>query len=58
MLPIAGGVIEFVDTFTSLGLVSEVCRAAFGGTSPFMLVLIGSGTITMRAAMPDIRSLS
>jgi hypothetical protein len=52
LLMIVSGILEFVDVFYPLGWLGYLLTAAYGQTSPFMLILMGSGTVTMRAALP------
>lgn len=54
ILMIVSGVLQVVDAFYPLGAVGLVLSAAYGDMSPFMLIIIGSGTVTMRAALPHI----
>lgn len=49
---VMGGIVELIDAFLPLGYVSAICYAVFGDNSPFMLMLTGSGIITMRGAIP------
>jgi len=51
LVPLIGGIIELVDAFTPMGYASTLSYALFGDASPFMLILTGAGTITMRAAI-------
>lgn len=51
------GVLLFVDAIYPLGFVGTMLRGAYGGVTPFSLLLIGAGTITGRGAMPDLRNL-
>jgi len=54
ILMIVSGVLQVVDALYPLGVIGLVLSAAYGETSPFMLIIIGSGTVTMRAALPHI----
>jgi hypothetical protein len=51
VLMMVSGVLEFVDFFVPLGWLGYILTAAYGNMSPFMLILTGSGTVTMRAAI-------
>lgn len=51
MIMLVSGVLMIIDAIWSLGLLGLALNAAYGDTSPFMLILAGSGTITMRAAI-------
>lgn len=51
---ILSGILELVDIFYPLGVIGHLLNAAYGETSPFMLVIMGAGTVTMRAALPNI----
>lgn len=53
---IISGTLMIVDAFYPLGVIGQVLYAAYGETSPFMLVIMGAGTVTMRAALPNIGS--
>ena len=55
---VVSGILEFVDVFFPLGLLGYLLTAAYGNMSPFMLILMGSGTITMRSALPDVKGMS
>lgn len=57
ILMVVSGVLEFVDVFFPLGMLGYLLTAAYGNTSPFMLIIMGSGTITMRSALPDARGM-
>lgn len=52
LLMVVSGILMIVDVFYPLGLLGYLLAAAYGNTSPFMLILMGSGTVTMRAALP------
>ncbi len=52
LLMMVSGILMIVDVFHPLGLLGYLLTAAYGNTSPFMLILMGSGTVTMRAALP------
>lgn len=52
LIMVVSGVLMIVDVFYPLGLLGYLLTAAYGNTSPFMLILMGSGTVTMRAALP------
>ena len=54
ILMILSGVLLVIDVFHPLGIIGLVLSAAYGETSPFMLIILGSGTVTMRAALPNI----
>ena len=57
LVPIIGGIVEIVDKFTPLGMFADLAYAAFQDTSPFMLIMMGAGTITMRASIPTVGSM-
>lgn len=52
LLMVVSGILMIIDVFYPLGLLGYLLTAAYGQTSPFMLILMGSGTVTMRAALP------
>lgn len=52
LIMVVSGVLMIVDVFYPLGFLGYLLTAAYGNTSPFMLILMGSGTVTMRAALP------
>lgn len=54
---LACGVLLFIDSMWSLGFIGDILRGAFGATTPFMLIVYGGGTITMRGALPDVRGM-
>jgi hypothetical protein len=54
ILMIISGVLLVIDAFQPLGILGPVLTAAYGDMSPFMLIICGSGTVTMRAALPNI----
>lgn len=54
MMPIIGGLIQIADYFVPMGTAYTVSYVVFGDTSPFILIMTGAGTITMRASIPPI----
>jgi hypothetical protein len=51
MLLVVSGILEFVDAFYPLGMLNTLLLAAYGDMPPFVLILWGTGTITLRRAM-------
>lgn len=51
MIMVISGVLMIIDGVMPLGWLGFALSAAYGDMSPFMLILTGSGTITMRAAI-------
>lgn len=51
MLLVVSGIIGFVDALYPLGLIKTLIDAAYGEMPPFVLILWGTGTITLRRAM-------
>lgn len=54
ILMIISGILLVIDAFQPIGVLGLVLSAAYGDTSPFMLIILGCGTVTMRAALPHI----
>jgi hypothetical protein len=51
VLLIVSGILGFVDALYPLGPIKTLIGAAYGEMPPFVLILWGSGTITLRRAM-------